>query len=274
MSQQYLMYNGKYLQWNNQYVVANLFNNNYQAVYDAYDTKPDAADAIVDNTMVAGLVSDGVWAKLDGFWVFANHITGADSLRDWKTPANTATAYNSPAFGQWQGWTGNASNAYIDLNWIPSVNGVNYQPNSASFGFYSRADWNAGYYHGIISDTKQTYIIPRSSGNTSSKINGNSSKEGAVADSLGMYITTCVDATDLYLYKNKVVVGSGFRDAKGSPTDNIYLFAANVDGTPTYVGKNQLSVAFTGAGLTQTDVNNITDRFETRMDYHGTGVIT
>ena len=114
----------------------------YQAVYDAYDTKPDAADAAIDNTMIAGWVSDGVWSKIDGIWIFANHIIGADSLRNWKDPSGTlATAYNSPAFDQWEGWTGNGSNAYIDLNWIPSVNGVNYTQNSASMGGYIRSSF-------------------------------------------------------------------------------------------------------------------------------------
>ena len=60
----------------------------YQTIYDEYDNDPGDANALIDNTMVCGLADDGVWAKLDVWIVLANHITGADSLRNWITPAN------------------------------------------------------------------------------------------------------------------------------------------------------------------------------------------
>jgi len=87
----------------------------YEDVYDSYLAKPTDADAWVDNTMIEGWVDDEVWAKIDGIWILANHAAGADSLRNWITPANTATVYNAPAWVQWEGYTGNGSNAYIDL---------------------------------------------------------------------------------------------------------------------------------------------------------------
>ena len=60
-----LKFNDKLLRWDAP--IPSSYCAEYQAVYAAYDTKPDAADAVIDNTLVEGLVSDGVWAKLDGF---------------------------------------------------------------------------------------------------------------------------------------------------------------------------------------------------------------
>ena len=57
--------------------VASAYGAEYQAIYDAYVNDPGDANALIDDTMVTGWVADGVWAKLDGIWVLANHITGS-----------------------------------------------------------------------------------------------------------------------------------------------------------------------------------------------------
>ena len=45
-----------------------VFNSEYQTVYDSLTTKPPAAVASAQNTMVQSLVDAGVWAKREHGW--------------------------------------------------------------------------------------------------------------------------------------------------------------------------------------------------------------
>jgi hypothetical protein len=249
----------------------------YQAVYDAYSTAPDDADATIDDTMVTGLVDDGVWAKLDAFWVFANHVTGADSLRDWCTPANTATAYNSPAFGQWEGYAGNGSNAYIDLNFNLSTDSVNYVQDSASMGVYIRNNVTEARSDMAAIDlapVRQCLIWARYSNKSYVSVNSSTYSQVASADSRGMWIANRVLSTHQDLYRNKSRIINGAGTSTGIPNEKLYALAQNYNGSANLFNTKQASLIFIGSGLTQTDINNITDRFETRMDAHSTGVIS
>ncbi|HUV83654.1 MAG TPA: hypothetical protein VMW53_11365 [archaeon] len=251
----------------------------YEAVYNAYITKPSDPDAEVDNAMVLGWVNDGVWVKKDGIWVLANHVAGADSLRNWKSPSSTATAYNAPAWTQWAGYQGNGSNAYIDLNWNPAVNGVNYTLNSASVGVYVRNNLSAAnaFDSGVLTAVGDILLsVHRYSSPDRAFMRMNSDSDDTPnfsGDERGMWIINRDQSTSYDPYFNKSNLGEISRNSTGLPNGNIYVFAYNNGGVAGGFGSHQLSVIFTGSGLTQTDIDNITDRFETRMDFHGTGVI-
>jgi len=251
----------------------------YQAVYDAYTTKPDPVYAAIDNTMVAGLVSDGVWAKLDVMWVYAVHTNGAgEALINWPNPGTfDATAFNAPTFTAYQGFLGNGTTQYINTGgWIPSVNGVNYTQNSASMIIYTRNDITSYGNHGTFEnvDNKDTRInLRHPAGSSYSNINSNGAMASVVGASNGMNITTRLASNVTKEYRNKVEVGSDVDASTGAPTHSPYSLAYNDDDVAKGFRADQVSLYAFGAGMTQTDVNNLTDRFETRMDALGTGVI-
>jgi len=116
----------------------------YQTVYDSFTTKPTAAIAEQQNTMVLGLVNSGIWAKLDVFYITASQSL-ADSLINWITPGtHDLTVHNLIAglWTQYRGWTGNGINGYLNTNYKPDTDGVNYVLNDASFGCYVRTNIN------------------------------------------------------------------------------------------------------------------------------------
>ena len=389
----------------------------YQTVYDSYDSKPALAAAKVDSDMMGGLIQDGVWDKLDGFWVLANHAEGLDSLRNWKMPAGgdslldpgkgnfdidtesviaagsndmvwesgavkithvnhtvgfyiffqgsddlisnltvgktyksrirakcsnairditlwTGTAWatvtgdldttyswlecifvaghasnaywrmnyitggeqlwidqwefqewtnaeiggGAPTHDPYGGYLGAGNPDYIDLNWNPYVNGVNYQLDSASFGVYITTDIAANATHGIQgTGTENLRLTPRYPGDIAyGQINDASNifTSGTVTDGSGMYILTRTASNAKALYRNGLPIASGTHASVALPNYNIYILGANSDGSPSYYRADNVSMSFVGSGLTQADVNSITNRFETRMDYHGKGVIS
>ena len=77
----------------------------YQAVYDAFTTKPSAALASLQDIMVRALIDCGAWALLDVFYNYAVHTNAAgEALINWKLPGTfDATAFNAPTFTALEG---------------------------------------------------------------------------------------------------------------------------------------------------------------------------
>jgi hypothetical protein len=117
------------------------FDADYQAVLDQASslgyTAPSAAQQTLQNTLVTDLKTAGVWDKLDLFYVFATDGDSDYATLNWKAPSSfQATKVSSPTFTTNQGFKGDGSSAYINTNFAPSNDGVNYQLTEASKGFY------------------------------------------------------------------------------------------------------------------------------------------
>jgi hypothetical protein len=115
------------------------FDADYQAVLNyavtlSY-TLPSAGQQVLQNQLMLDLKSAGVWNKLDSFRVYATDGSSDFALIDWKRLI-TCTAVNSPTFTTNAGYKGNGTSSYIDSNFTPSTNGVNYTLNSASIFAY------------------------------------------------------------------------------------------------------------------------------------------
>ena len=246
----------------------------YQAVYDAYTTKPSAEAAAIDNTMVAGLVSDGVWAKLDVFYLYAVHTNDdGEALINIINPGTyDATAYNAPTFTALEGFTG-ADTKYID--WNVSLNALtNYAQNDGCIGAYVRTNVDeSATVIGAETGADRTTLFIRSSDNATLRLNASSGTGTSNTDSRGMYIGNRVLSTHHDLYKNGALLIHDNIASSGIPTHNMYSLCRNNDGVAELFVTTQLSMIFAGGGLTQTDITNLTNRFETRMDALGKGVI-
>lgn len=253
------------------------FCDEYQVVYDVLTTKPSSVIASTQNTMVCGLVDDGVWAKLDVFYLYAQTINeDGEALKNWVNPGIfDATAYNAPTFTSLEGFTGNGSTAYIDCNWDPFNNGVNYTLDNANFGGYFRDNIDED---GIAMGTadswgKRSWLKRRFGGSAESAVNCDLHDVGVNVDSRGMFIAARLDNTDNDLYRNKVKIIDTPKASSGLSPFDLYVLALNNSNSLEVPSTAQCSMAFAGGGLTQTDVNNMTDRFETYMDSNGKGVI-
>jgi len=250
----------------------------YQAVYDAFTTKPSDAVASNQDILVSTLVASGVWAKLDVFYNYAQ-TTNGDALINWTNPGTfDATAYSAPTFTALEGFTGDGSADYIDCNWNPSSDGVNYVQNSASIGVYVRTD-----AVGIMSDIGshdtgsgfQVRIYPRlvSGDNCSNRINDGATLTYVNADSRGMYVLIRIASNIRATYKNKVSKANDTEVSTGVVNLNLYTLAKNLDGAASDFSTRQISMAFAGSGLSTDDITSITDAFEVYMDSNGKGVI-
>jgi len=251
----------------------------YQAVYDAYTGYiPDATQAAAQNAMVEGMIADGVWEKLDIFYVYANSDT-PNCFLNWINPALfQAVPVNGPVFTAWEGLLGNGVNNYVTCGgWIPSVNGVNYQQNSASQLIYCRTIINtAGLHtHGVVAsvDSKDIYIGPRVVNSVYARNNNANNVNVATGFTNGLFINTRTAAAVQKVYRNKIAIINGVTVSSGAPTYSPYCLAHNANDAAAGFRADQVACYAFGGGFTQDDVDNFTDRFETYMDFLGKGII-
>lgn len=92
-------------------------------------TNVDAYDQLIQD-----LKSAGIWQKLDVFYVFAGDGSNSFKLINWKNPnQHYGTAYGGLTWLS-DGVKGNGSNGYIDTNYNPSTNSINFTRDDASMG--------------------------------------------------------------------------------------------------------------------------------------------
>lgn len=243
----------------------------FQAVYDAYvPVIPDAIQLAAQNTMVCGLVEDGVWAKLDTFWVMANGDSPNCHL-NWINPAlYTLTPINAPTFTAWEGYAGDGATEYIDTGYNPTDDGTNYTLNSASFGYYARTV-GAGAMMGV--HNSRSAVATLNTGNHKvNDITWGDPVPGAPAAGLHIYTRTSAANRDVFINKTKYssAVASSILPLTGP---HFTILAYNNNGVIQLHTAEQCSMAFAGGALTQADADNLTDRFEAYMDSNGKGVI-
>jgi hypothetical protein len=129
------------------------FDADYQAVLDKATTLsytlPTDSVKVKQNTLLTSMKADGVWAKLDVFYVFAQDGSADFGTLNWKNPnANQSTLVNAPTFVSNGGLMGNGTSSYIDTNFNPLTQGVQYTQNNASRYFFTHAIIGSGRFDG------------------------------------------------------------------------------------------------------------------------------
>jgi len=244
----------------------------FQTVYDAFSVTPDATYSGYWNTMVESIGT--YWDSLDVFYFRAVH-NSTDALINWKNPGTyNSTNVHATAFTQYEGFTGDGANDYLNWNWNASTNGVNYVLNSASVGGYVRNNVDPVIAVGAVG-TGFLQVIPMSSGSAYIRVNQSSAGTTGEtnADSRGMYIANRTAGNIVKLYKN----GSAFIErtyvSYALPNNDVYELCQNLNGSPNIPTAGQIACTFAGAGLSATAITTITDAIETCMDAMGKGVI-
>ena len=144
-------------------IVGFAYEDEYQAILDKATalgyTLPSDAVKLKQNTLLASLKASGVWAKLDVFYVFAvDNNASAFATLNWKNPnANQSTLVSSPTFVNNGGFQGNGTSSYIDTNFNPATQGVQYTQNNASRYFFTHLI-STGRFDGNTSGNNSIFL--------------------------------------------------------------------------------------------------------------------
>jgi len=235
-------------------------------------TLPSAPQQTLQNQLVIDLKTAGVWSKLDTFAVFATDGDSDFALIDW-IRLTDYTAINSPTFTTNQGFTGNGSSSYIDINFQP-INGTNYAQNSAHFMVYCYANDSSSTYYGGALDTTPSVIRSlnfggRDGANRFSTVAINSTaadltSNNSVTDDTGFNLITRTNSTTVKAYKDNTLI-STFTNSSSLTSyqlaRNIFLLARNLNGAANSFATRKLSIIGIG-----NDVDSLSNNYYTIVD--------
>jgi len=238
-------------------VAVSPYNSTYQAILNNASSRgviqPSANEKTIQNALVKNLIDDGIWARLDAFYMCANNITdatGGFALINWKNPSsNYGTSTALPSISPKSGFTGNGSTQFVNLNFNATA-GTNFANPNGSFGVW------VGTLAGVASP-----VIAAGLANNRIR-NGSSIISGAT-------VTTPNYTSNSFLHLNKTsgaVVS--FRNGISTSGSNVTWVADNNSfnllkyNDSTSFGTSQIKVAFIGGDLASfaiTFYNRISD---------------
>jgi hypothetical protein len=240
------------------------FDADYQAVLDYATTQgytlPSAGQRTLQNQLVVDLKAGGIWSKLDTFAVFATDGDSDYALIDWKRLSDY-TAFNSPTFTTNEGFTGNGTSSYINTNWNPNTQGVNYTQNDACFGGWRLNNINnpASRFMGAtitISMRDDNNVVHRinGSGNASSSLNG---------AGIGLRVLNRTNSTDIQMIVDNTLQTST-QTSVTPPSSNLHLLSR---GDGSSFSLSQIATALAGANLVteSTDLYNALNTYITSI---------
>jgi len=249
----------------------------YQAVLDAMTTDPTGDTLTWQNALVDSLVTNGYWARMDWLHIYANPENGDDeSLINWIDPGTfDGTEVNSPVWTRLEGYAGlRTSNRVISTGYTPSTDAINVSATSITVGLYVRTDISGGFSYDIGSDgTGTADIFMRvfdASDNFNVQINNASGMTASNTTSEGFYFATRRTSGNMgELYKN----GTGVNGPTAIFTPTLSDATVYVLGrTTSSASDHQVAIAFMMDEVTDAEVTDINNFFETYMDAIGTGV--
>lgn len=246
------------------------FDSDYQAILDYATTQgytlPSDLQKAKENQLMIDLKASNIWSKLD---TFANFATDGDSnfaLIDWKRLIQY-TPVNSPIFTANQGFTGGGTR-YINTNYNPAVDGVNYKLNDAMAGVYIRTAPISPVGIKAVYGTTETDGLELTPQRTTTTANVRVNSSGAIAvpstGQLGTWIQIRRTNDRIFNYKNGVEYSLG-RLSTAISNNNIHLLTKNLGAVGTYAWDGQISLFFAGANLSDVDAKTMTGILENAL---------
>lgn len=255
-------------------ITAGSFNSTYQAIYDQMTNKPPLGVATAQNTIIETLVDGGVWATRDVFYLLSSHTNdGAEAQLDWiNLGVRAAVLHNAPEFDAYEGFRGNAVDAYIDTAFKPSTDGVNFKLDDCSLHFYLRTigvDTTTKAHIGAIGTT--AYIRGYNYTALSHALN-NASTEASLLGKASIIGYNRTGSAGYTVYINKAK-NEETANSVSLPDYNISLLAENFRGVIKYFGDSQLSFFTAGGSLTDEQEGIMEDAMEAYMQSVGKGFV-
>lgn len=223
------------------------------------DTWRNAASQLfVDLRTALGVAS--LANALDFAYILAAETEQAALLNMVKRE-HDATNVNAVAFEASRGLTGNGTTSYLNTNYNPGTQGINYLLNDVCVGIYSRTDIAVSRSDmGCATNTSNaTRLQLRLLGSETFRggVNGAiGALEVAVASSLSLFTMTRIEEDHSQAYQAGVSIGEEFTNATSVPSFNLFICGHNNAGALQSPTTRQYAFAFAGRGMNATEQAN------------------
>jgi hypothetical protein len=218
---------------------------------------PSASQRLLQEQLVIDLKDAGIWNKLDTLAVFATDGDSDFALIDW-IRLTDYTAVNSPTFNVNEGFEGNGTSSYIDLNYRTNTDWNNVSQNDACVFAYAFADIYP--LNGIIVGSNADYIFvnPRNAAsNIVGRINSSLSTQNATLNGQGLTLFNRTSALTMDAYQRGSFVASDLSTSSLITTDIFVLrrIAQYTEARPSIVGYS--------SSLTSGEITDLTNYIDT-----------
>lgn len=197
--------------------------------FDRLITMPSSSRQTTYSTLIDGLVSAGVWAKLDALFMYAaaDAATSLTNLVQVSHGGFLDTGTGTPTFTADRGWSGNGAPGQRDVN-------MNFNPSTAA-GHYTQNDamfcaWQIGttqenelFLADTLNDSKIELFPKWSDGNTYWAVNGTEITTTAPANSGGFWLGQRTASNASELRRNDVSVGTSASASTALSNSSIVL---------------------------------------------------
>ena len=221
-----------------------------QAAIDGY-TPPSGDSLTILNNLIVYLKAQGLWTLIDVLWLPATNGDSNFACYNLKDPTNhNLTKMNSPLHTSLEGFTGNGG--YLDTNWIPETDGVNFTLNSGSIGAYIRTNSDNTLFgtRNNSSSRQIRLIVNGQAGTNFMALNSANNNMGVDNTGLGLHWVNRPDSSTLDYYHNASLITNRTQSTVNVPSRSLLLLAGRgSSGSATDLSPDQLSYAFAGADL-------------------------
>ena len=243
-------------------------------IFDYMPVTPDFDRKALINYVVSWLVFYGYWNLIDILYLLAAHDMSSSYI-NFKSPGNfTITNLGNVSFTIDRGFIGGAIGKCLDTNFNLLNDGINYTLNDASIAAYVRLnvkDNGAVIGAGEVPAQKYTYIYPRCNytpDNCIAKLNDQAFNSFLNFDARGFYVDSRPNATETFLYRNKVSYQSSVNSYAIPDSTLGFCSIKKGSGGSFEPSSNQVAAGFAGASFNQAQVDHITDI----VNYYMTGI--
>lgn len=216
-------------------------------------------------TMICGMVTDGTWSLLDAFYIFATNSTTTANLNLVST-SFTLSQTGTVTFSADHGYTGDGSTGYLDTGFTPSGS-QNFTQNSASLGAYNLTSNTTSTIGMLVGSGFPESFIGNAP--TSGQFWGSISGAGPILtgqpNSQGSWGGSRTASSTTTYWKNGTKISTDTTDAStGLPSHSFTILAENGSSVQRFA-VYQLSAAWIGAGMTDTQEQNVMSRINAYM---------
>lgn len=183
----------------------------------------------------------------DCLWIMRGS-SQADARLNLIKSAHTISEVNTPTYDSTLGYTGTAT-GYLDLNYNPSTQGVNFTLNNGSWGYYDRTA--AGGGRRVIGSNDGTRVltsIPIDAGLHFAGINGPLSNT-ATTNGKAHFHSSRVASNQIKIYRDGTLLTTIANNSSAIPNLNCYGLTYNVSGVAQTPRIDQLTVIYFARGL-------------------------
>lgn len=205
----------------------------------------DTRAALID-TLVRSLKDAGVWAKLDLLYLLAAHDAQAARL-NWVSTSYALAAVNSPGFTADRGYAGDGTTSYLDTGFQPGVSaGSKAAQNSLHLGGWSLGNADPS---GADAGGGTLYLIPRSSGNLTSRCNDTATATVAVGNAMGHSLISRTGSAGYSRYRDAASLGDATAASSAPSAQSLLVCARNSATVPVNYSSRRVAAVSCGSGL-------------------------